>query len=302
MIKIDKEFLLTDDSVNCYGYRLITAGLQLERCKPFIGFLMHDREKGVAVKWEDHRLENGALYAKPVVNEKLFPDLAQQIEEGFYQGASVGHIVPLEVDDTVKIEGQTGPTITKWFFRECSICDIPGNYSALARLYDESGNELQDLTDFNKKNMTANEATFKVSELGLPNLKADASIEDIRTHIQSLTDKANKYDNLKAEYDGIIAKHTEEKIDGILEQGLADHKLTKQMAERLKADYKDNADGLKALVDAMPKQTLLTDRKTSGEVPEKYAGKSFHDLFVSGELAEVKKLYPDYYETLKNSK
>ena len=41
MIKVGKEFLLTDDSVNCYGYRLLTSGLILEKFNPPIGFFMH---------------------------------------------------------------------------------------------------------------------------------------------------------------------------------------------------------------------------------------------------------------------
>ena len=56
--KIDKEFCLTDNSVNVYGYRLLTAGLDLAQYKKNpIGFLMHDREGGVLVKWEDLRIE-----------------------------------------------------------------------------------------------------------------------------------------------------------------------------------------------------------------------------------------------------
>ena len=151
MIKVDKEFLLTDETVNCYGYRLLTSGLQLARFEPPIGFFMHNREQGVAVKWEDLVVRDGALYGKPVVDEIRFPDLPQQIMDGFYAAASVGHIVALEWSDepNMKLEGQTGPTVTKWFPRECSIVDIPGNYNAVAqnKLFDEGGNVLLDLSD-----------------------------------------------------------------------------------------------------------------------------------------------------------
>jgi hypothetical protein len=82
MKKIDKEFCISDDSVNVYGYRLLTSGLELSRFNPPIGFLMHERDKGVAVKWEDFRTEVGKVFAKPVINDELFPQLAQQIEEG----------------------------------------------------------------------------------------------------------------------------------------------------------------------------------------------------------------------------
>ena len=69
--KIDKEFCLSDDSVNCYGYRLLTNGLKLERFNPPIGFLMHNREAGVAVRWEDLVVRDGCLFGRPSVNETL---------------------------------------------------------------------------------------------------------------------------------------------------------------------------------------------------------------------------------------
>lgn len=34
MIRINREFCLTDSTVNCYGYRLLTSGLQLDRSRP----------------------------------------------------------------------------------------------------------------------------------------------------------------------------------------------------------------------------------------------------------------------------
>ena len=206
--KIDREFCLTDDSVNVYGYRLLTGGLQLDTFNPPIGFLMHKRELGVAVRWEDFRTEVGKLYAKPVVNTTLFPDLAQQIEDGFYSAASVGHIVAVEVSDdpALRLEGQTGPTVTKWFPRECSIVDIPGNYNALAKLYDESDGVLQDLSDninsgdntpTNENNM--DKPMILVAEMNLPNLSADATPEQAHVVLQDLVAKATRVDAAEKE-------------------------------------------------------------------------------------------------------
>jgi len=137
--KINKEFCLTDDSVNCYGYRLLTAGLQLDKFKPAIGFFMHERNAGVAVKWVDFRTDGDKVFAKPLINQERYPNLAPQIEEGFYAAASVGNIVALEIsnEENLKIEGQTGPTVTKWYPREVSIVDIPGNYNAVTQTEDD---------------------------------------------------------------------------------------------------------------------------------------------------------------------
>ncbi|MDR3328405.1 MAG: phage protease [Prevotellaceae bacterium] len=302
--KINKEFCISDDSVNVYGYRLLTSGLKLDRFNPAIGFLMHEREKGIAVKWEDFRTETGKVFAKPVVNETLFPTLAQQIEDGFYGAASVGKIVALKTTEAsdFKLEGQTGITVLEWFPRECSIVDIPGNYNAIAQLYDESDNILIDLSDNksgkshkNFKKMDEKEV-IKLSDLKLPEGTTAAMA------IQMFSDLADKTEKLAVatrDLADLKAAATREKVTAIIEKGKNDKKLTNEMAEKLLADYAQNPEGLKALVDAMPAQTLVTGSLSDKKVPEKYAGKTFRDLYLSGELAEVKKSFPEYYSELK---
>lgn len=306
MKKIDKEFCISDDSVNVYGYRLLTSGLELSRFNPPIGFLMHERDKGVAVRWEDFRTETGRVYAKPVINDELFPQLAQQIEDGFYNAASVGHIVALEASDEpgMKLEGQTGPTVTRWFCREVSIVDIPGNYNAIAQLYDESDNVLHDLSSFIQPNSTANMKTtdnamtgamVAIAALCLPDLKDDATAEQAVAAVKKLKDRASDAEKRNAE---LTSQLTAMQIGGVLDKAVEERKISPALAEQLKEDYKDNPCGLKNLIDKMPVQSLLTD-KLSQDVPEQFKGKTYRDLYLSGDLEEVKRDYPALYEKLK---
>lgn len=298
--KIDIEFCLTDDSVNVYGYRLKTSGLQLDRFKPAIGYFMHDREKGVAVRWEDFRIADGKLFARPVVNTASFPELAEQIRCGFYNAASVGHIVAIEMTDdpSSKLEGQTGPTVTKWFPRECSIVDIPGNYNAIAQLYDETDNVLRDLSadlieyTMDKLELTAEHRT-------LLNLKGDnLSEHDVTTRLKDLVAKEERLPMVENELNALKASIARDKVEAILAKGLSEHRMTQQLADQLKVDYALNPDGLQTLVDAMPQQATLVSQ-LDPEVPEKYQGKTFEDLYMSGELEEVKEKYPELYNKLK---
>lgn len=314
MIKVEKEFLLTDDCVNCYGYRLLTSGLMLEKFRPPIGFFMHDREQGVAVRWDDLEIRDNAWYGKPVVDDTRFPELAKQIEDGFYAAASVGHIVALEWSDdpSMKVEGQTGPTVTKWYPRECSIVDIPGNPNAVAQaqLYDEADNVLMDLSDklTTKTPFNMDKPAILVEALiamSLPNLAADATAEQALEVIRDLASQASKagsleteLNNLKAEMATMKEQATSEKINAICEKALADHKINAAMADKLKADYKGNVDGLQALIDAMPAQTTISGQLKS-EVPEKYQGKTWAELYkMEGALADIKKNYPELYDKL----
>lgn len=304
--KIDKEYCLTDNSVNVYGYRCLTEGFQADRFKPAIGLLMHNRERGVAVKWEDLRVDGDKLWAKPVVNTTAFPDLAQQIEDGFYDGASCGKIVALEWSDApeMKIEGQTGITVTKWFPREISIVDIPGNYNALANLYDEADNVLMDLSD-NKQIFNNNQNQNEMPDLNLTaeqkkllDLKDDATPDQVGVVLKDLVDKAKRTDKAEKDLEDLKAETTGKEVEAILTQGMTNRRLTKDLADKLRKTYQDNPAGLKDLVDAMPSQQVL-ENKEGNEVPEKYRGKSFNDLYISGDLADVKENYPDFYKTLK---
>lgn len=295
--KIDKEFLLSDDTVNCYGYRLLTSGLRLERFNPPIGFLMHNREAGIAVRWEDLCVRNGALYGRPVVNQTAFPELAQQIENGFYAAASVGHIVALKVteDTAYKLEGQDGPTVLEWFPREISIVDIPGNYNAIAQLFDEADNLLHDLTDKLSDNM--NKTTIEVGALGLPNLSADSTVEQVQAVISDLVARASRADSAEMALNDLKAQVSADKVKALIIGALGAHKVNQAGADRLQNDYRDNPEGLKALLDAMPEQRLIASQLQT-EIPQMYQGKTWHDLYVSGQLADVKKNYPDFYREL----
>jgi Mu-like prophage I protein len=306
--KIDKEFCLTDNSVNVYKYRLLTEGLQLDQYKKNpIGFMMHEREGGVLVKWEDFRTEGDRLYGKPVINlsHPKGEDIAVQVENGFINAASMGKIICLAATDDpkLKLEGQTGPTVTKWFPREISFVDIPGNHNALANLYDIDDNELN-LADFVKpkiedmsKNLTA------------LNLSDNSSENDVNTAIQNLVDKANKVDGLTkdladktTELETLKKSSTTKEVADLVDKGIADKKLTKDLADKLTVDYAENPTGLKSLIDSMAAQVSVVDALADKTVTAEFEGRTWDDLYESDKLETVRTKYPDLYEKLKNEK
>lgn len=307
--KIDKEFCLTDNTVNCYGYRLLTEGFIQDRFTPAIGYLMHNRAGGVAVKWEDFRTDGNSLYAKPVINLSNYPNLAGEIEAGFYGAASVGHIIALESTDApdMKLSGQTGVTVTKWFCRECSIVDIPGNFNALAKLYDDSDKVLMDLTDnrnYNNPKLENNMDKILLTGAMLPllNLMAGATQADAEIALADLAAKAKRVETAELSLKDLQAERTKELVLSTLKTGLNEGRITKELSAKLEVDYKDNPEGLKNLVASMPKQVRVAGLSVSdlSGIPEKYRGKTFRDLYSSGELANLKAEYPEYYEQLKN--
>ena len=312
--KIDKEYCITDNSVNVYKYRCLTDGLQLDEVKKNpIGYHMHNREKGVVVRWEDFRQDGDKVFAKPVINLS-HPDgqnIADQVESGFLNAASVGKIVVLEAsnDPKLKLAGQTKPTVTKWFPREISLVDIPGNYNALANLYDKDDNELNlsDLENFIDMSKNAIDAAKLLAAL---NLSDDAAENEALEAIQNLIDKADKADEYKdlidakeTEIKDLKAESTKKEVKNILEKGQAEKKLTNELAAKLEADYAENPTGLQDLVDTLPAQVSVTEGIQDGDKElAKFDGKTWDDLYSSDELETVRTKFPDLFEKLKNEK
>lgn len=307
--------------MNVYGYRLLTEGLDLAQYKKNpIGFLMHDREGGVIVKWEDLRIEADKLFGKPVINlsHAKGEDIAAQVENGFINAASMGKIVVLEASDNknLMLPGQTGPTVTKWFPREISFVDIPGNHNALANLYDINDNELY-LADFvNPKTKEMSKILLTAVMLTALNLSDKSSEDDANKAFQDLLDNAGKVPGLEKDLaDKQIALNEKEnalkdlkaasvakEVQDLLAKGEADKKLTKEVSAKLAVTFATNPEGLKDLVDAMTAQVLVTDQLDNQKDLAAFEGKTWDDLYASEGLQEVRTKYPDLYEKLRSEK
>lgn len=310
--KIAKEFCITDDSLNVYKYRCLTEGLQLDEVKKNpIGFLMHNRDKGVVVRWENFRVEGDKVFATPVVNlsHPEGQNIADQIENGFLNAASVGKIVCLSAtnDPKLKLEGQTGPTVTKWFPREISLVDIPGNYNALANLYDENDNELN-LADF-LQNENMNNNAFNVAViLTALNLSDQAQEGEVVDAIKDLIDKAEKVPGLEKdlkdkenELKELKEKGLKKEVADLIAQGKTDKKLTEEMAVKLSAKYETDPEGLKDLIDTMPAQVSVVDNIQEQDLGD-LADKDWDTLFREGKLGLLKERFPDLYKKMKDEK
>ena len=303
--KIDRDFVLSDSSVNVYGFRLLTSGYQADKftTNP-IGYYMHDRDGGVLLKWDDVRVEGDQIKAKPVINlsNARGKQTADEVEAGFLNAASVGRIVVLAVSDNPAdyLPGQEGPTISKWYNREASLVDLGGNENAVA-LCDADGNEIN-LSDL-KPTFQMKQFTLTAAQLGMLNLADTADANAVAAAIKDLADKAAKVPVLEAE---VIAANaakqkavndladaqkaaTADKVKAILDKGLADKKLTVALSDSLAADYATNPDGLQKIVDALPAYQSVTKaiedaQKKAGNL----ADKTWNELDKSGKLEEYK--------------
>jgi hypothetical protein len=299
--KIDREFQLSDSTENCYGFRLLTPGyLKSEFEKNPIGYFMHEREQGVLLKWDNVRVDGDKILGTPVINlaHKRAQQTIDEIESGFLNAASVGQIVALEISDDPAdyLPNQKGATVTKWYHRECSLVDVPGNYNSLkSELVDGDGNPLN-LADFTPPTEIKDlnmEIKFTAANLVAMDLKADASSEETQAAFQNLVAKAKRTEDAEKALEDLKADHTKTEVKDLCADALKEGKITKEMSEKLSADYAKNPTGLKDLLGQMPKYTSITNQLKDGEGKTKLQNlmsKSWDDLHQSGELADLKAL------------
>jgi hypothetical protein len=133
-----KTFILSDESINDRGYRILTSGINLERFKKNPVMLwMHRRDDGWDLTqvlpigiWENIRKEEGKLLAdaKFDENDKFAQLIKSKVENDLIRGCSAG-INPVEFSSDAKDleKGQTRATITKCEIYEASIVDMPSN-------------------------------------------------------------------------------------------------------------------------------------------------------------------------------
>ena len=148
--KLDKRFILSDNSVNRYGFRVMTEGLNIPSFKKNPVMLwMHYRDEGThrwcdykpIGHWEDIEVdEKGQLSACPYfdLTDDLSKEICAKVEEGTISATSIG-LVPITFSDDAKhvLPGQKRATVIKADLMEASFCDIPANRNAV-RLYEDN--------------------------------------------------------------------------------------------------------------------------------------------------------------------
>ncbi|HLW09770.1 MAG TPA: HK97 family phage prohead protease [Fermentimonas sp.] len=316
MSKQGKSFVLIDESITTYGFRVLMSGADIKQFKrnPVL-FYNHDEWSLPVGRWENIRIEGDKLLADPVfdLNDDQGKKIADKVENDFLRAASISfRIVETSDDPNLMKKGQTRATITKWMVREASIVGIGANHNAL-RLYDKDDklipeSEIFKLFDKQPIQKKMEGLIFKL--LDLPEGSTD---EQVQEAIQKLIDaKKGAEADLKKLQD---AEAERKKKDDEVRQNEAVKLVDEAVKEgRITADGKENFlkffstdydAALKALT-AIPKRTSVKERieqsqqNLSGELAE-LNDKSWDELDKAGKLVTLKDKYPDIYkEKFKN--
>lgn len=308
-----KTFVLHDESVNTYGFRMLTSGVNLDEFRKNPVMLLNHNDYSLPIgRWENIRIDGGKILADAVFDEKdeRAAEVMRKVDNDFIRMASIGAWPPEEKSDaySLMLPGQRYPTVTKWTVREASIVAIGANHNALA-FYDKNTQEVIDLTvagaivrlmDNSPKTLNMSLLTQKL------NLHDTANEAEIVSAVQNLMDdnarlkSENKtltdaIDKVNADRDAANKAEAVRLVDAAILTGRLDAKAKEATLAMFDKDFEST----KAMLDAIPeRRSIARQINSTGTGTANLAdlkGKSWDELDKANKLTELKDKAPEIY-------
>lgn len=317
------EVILSDESLNIYGFRIITEGIDLSAFEKN-PIMLYDHARRDYVnntdiilpigKWNNLKKKNGQLIGEPEFDQddEFAKKVGRKFEKGYLNAASVGFpafdAIEISEDPDLKLPGQYGPTITKCVLREVSITDIPGNHNCVKMSYQGKNitlngkadvSEIKNFFNQSNNNQTAPNMKKVIAVLNATKLVSlsDASTEELvasgleaivgqlSAKDQMITAKDAEITRLKKEVDDAKTASLKEKATSMVELNIS--------AGKILAGQKDNYVALaSASEDAYKAQKAILDGMTAYQSPTKDL-KNPEDETDEDRAAEWKKLHTE---------
>lgn len=311
-------FVLHDETVNTYGFRMLTSGANLEEFRKNPVILLNHKDWELPIgRWENIRIEGTQILADALFDEKddIAVKIAGKVEGGFLRMVSMGAWPPEEVSDAeeLKLPGQTLPTVTRWTAREASIVTIGANHNALV-LFDRQTGKPLDLTDastvirlMDRLNHSKNDSNMDNTLKEILKLQDSAQDAEVIGAVKQLIENhdrlARENQELKeaaarAETERKEARHAE--AVRLVDAAIADGRIHAAGKEAYLKLFDADFENTRATLDAIPHRQSVTGRIREGERQQAtelsdLAGKSWNELDKAGRLVELKDKAPELY-------
>lgn len=282
--------VLSDESVNDQGFRVLTSGIITEHFEknPVLLYVHERTAKGKAKfplgRWESlTKTGDGKLIAKPVFDEED-PDgkeLARKWKKGFVNMASIhGEVLEWSEDPALMLPGQVLPTITKLLLREGSLADLGSNLNCVRLSYkgkaislssnEDNSEVLKALFYSNKTDRSMKNLILKLNstKLGI-SLADNASESDVMMAVDKvlgknseltvqLSSKEKEIETLKTEKTAleqkiqeVETKAVEDKATVLVEVALSSGKITAKQKDHFVKLAKADYNSTKEILDGM---------------------------------------------------
>ena len=276
-----KRIVISDESINSYGFWVLTNGIDTAAFqKNPVMLWNHNRDDHGTVNaqlpigiWKDLRIENGVLTGEPVFDEtdEFAVRIKKKYEAGILNACSMG-FMPLEWSDAPEMlkEGQTVATVTRCLLLEVSICDIPSNANATVVLYDENSKTIN-LSDLPNKAIgpKINDMSKEIAKkLGLDeNASPQACVDAIQKKDDRIATLEAEKKALKAQAEAVDESLANSRkaeavklLDDAVKTGRIDAKARPQFEKLFELDH----EGTKAALAALPERKPLQATNTGG--------------------------------------
>ncbi|MDE7440653.1 MAG: HK97 family phage prohead protease [Muribaculaceae bacterium] len=258
-----KRVRLTNDSLNSYGYRVLTSGIDLSLYEKN-PVLLYMHQRGMVIgKMTDLEVGDGEITGIPVFDEasELSRQCRKQWEVGSLRMVSIG-FDPIETssEEALLVDGQTRPTVTKSRILEVSIVDIGSNGDAIVLGHDGEMitlGEGQDcplpLLDNNHNKEPQMELKTLALQLGLPETADEASVNARLAELKASNEAAER-----------IRKENEElklaQITAAVDTAITDRKILPAKKEHfIKVGLKLGIEELQETLSSMSPRARLSE-------------------------------------------
>lgn len=302
-----KTFLISDESLNSYGFRVLTNGISLERFeKNPIMLWNHTRSYGdnndtllPIGKWTNIRKEDDKLFADAEfdMDDAFAAKIAKKVEKGYINACSIS-IIALEESGDIDnvVQGQTRNTIIKSILREVSLVDIPSNSNAVS-LYDINGEQI-DLSA-RPQNIIKQNNKMKLIAMKL-GLADNASEQDLVSAIEKRDTQIVELEKQLKELSEAQEKMTKKNIDDLVNAAVVGKKITADKKQHFtELGAKIGVDALKTTLDAMSASVKLTDMINSRSA-DKTAAVKFGEMN-EAQLKDLRENDKETYASLYES-
>lgn len=302
-----KRVRITNDSLNSYGTRVLTAGMNVEQYQRN-PVLLYMHERGNVIGYvKDLKVEDGEVTGELMFDEasELSVRCKKQYEFGSLKMVSAGlDILETSEDPELLVQGQTRPTVTKSKLFEVSLVDVGSNDDAIVLQKDGKkitlGKDSEcplPLLNNNNQNQKQMEQKMVAMQLGLP---ATATEAEINAKLDEL--KTAKEENERLQQKN--AALTLASITAAVEKAVGEKRITPDKKDEfINLGKEVGQEKLERILSAISPQMKLSSviGHQGGAATEPTTYKKLSDV-PSGQLITLRKEQPDEYKRLYKEK
>ena len=278
-----KRVRISNDSLNSYGTRVLTVGMNVEQYNRN-PVLLYMHERGQVIGYvKDLKVENDEVTGELMFDcaTELSHQCKKQWEFGSLKMVSAGlDVLELSEEKSLLVEGQTSPTITKSKLFEVSVVDIGANDDAIVLTRDGKKITLGrdgecPLPLLNNKQQTTVQMELKTIALllGLPETADEAAVT---AKAQELLATQAKLAKLQEK----LTKLAAARIVALVKKAIDEKRLSEENKEQfIELGKKVGADDLEKTLNVMsPQVKLSTVLGHQGGAPTQQQPQTFSKL------------------------